>query len=78
MRLRLVLEPRKTFTKVPINYQYPLSVAIYKILQKASPDYAEFLHNRGYVTSAGRLMLKLMVSRHVCRATFQVGTGLCK
>lgn len=56
MRLRLVLEPRKSFTKVPINYQYPLSAAIYKILQQASPEYAEFLHNRGYSSAAGRLM----------------------
>lgn len=34
--------------EIPINYQYPLSAAIYKILNKADEDYAEFLHEKGY------------------------------
>ncbi len=33
---------------IPINYQYPLSAAIYKILQKGDADYAKFLHTQGY------------------------------
>jgi CRISPR-associated endoribonuclease Cas6 len=41
---------------VPINYQYPLSAAIYKILNQASPEYAAFLHDRGYTATSGRLM----------------------
>ena len=34
--------------QLPINYQYPLSAAIYKIIDKADKDYAEFLHETGY------------------------------
>lgn len=33
---------------IPVNYQYPLSAAIYKILEKADIDYATFLHEKGY------------------------------
>lgn len=33
---------------IPINYQYPLSAAIYKILAKGDNDYAAFLHEKGY------------------------------
>jgi len=31
-----------------LNYQYPLSAAIYKIIQKADSAFAGFLHNTGY------------------------------
>ena len=33
---------------IPINYQYPLSAAIYKILSKADKEYTDFLHESGY------------------------------
>lgn len=33
---------------LPINYQYPLSSAIYKILSKGNAEYAQFLHEKGY------------------------------
>lgn len=33
---------------LPINYQYPLSAAIYKILAKGDAEYAQFLHEEGY------------------------------
>ena len=33
---------------LPLNYAYPLSAAIYKIIQTADVDYAAFLHNAGY------------------------------
>lgn len=33
---------------IPINYQYPLSAAIYKILAKGDAEYAAFLHEKGY------------------------------
>lgn len=33
---------------IPINYQYPLSAAIYKILDKGDATYASFLHEKGY------------------------------
>ncbi|MCH9006931.1 CRISPR-associated endoribonuclease Cas6 [candidate division KSB1 bacterium] len=56
MRIKLVLRPRLQSATIPINYQYPLSAAIYKILQQASPDYAAFLHDHGYRAESGRLM----------------------
>lgn len=33
---------------IPINYQYPLSAAIYKIIENADGEYAHFLHEHGY------------------------------
>ncbi len=33
---------------LPINYQYPLSSALYKIMSKGNKEYAEFLHETGY------------------------------
>lgn len=56
MRIRLTLVPQVNQAKIPINYQYPLSAAIYKILSRASPEYAAFLHDRGYAAPSGRLM----------------------
>ena len=56
MRLALRLLPTQKETLIPLNYQYPLSAAIYKILRQASPDYAAFLHDRGYQAPSGRLM----------------------
>ncbi len=56
MRLRLSLRPTTPEPRVPINYQYPLSAVIYKILQQAAPEYARFLHSKGYPAPTGRLM----------------------
>lgn len=64
MRIRLSLQPVHRRTAVPVNYQYPLSAAIYKILSQASPAYAEFLHDRGYPAPSGRLM-KLFTFSHL-------------
>lgn len=47
MRFLLKIQ-RKDGTQLPINYQYPLSAAIYKILAKGDKDYAAFLHEKGY------------------------------
>lgn len=33
---------------LPLNYQYPLSAVIYKILRRADQEYASFLHETGY------------------------------
>ncbi|MEJ5052733.1 CRISPR-associated endoribonuclease Cas6 [Sphingobacterium sp. MYb382] len=33
---------------IPINYQYPLSSAIYRIIAKGDRQYADFLHEKGY------------------------------
>lgn len=33
---------------IPINYQYPLSAALYRIIAKGDFEYARFLHEKGY------------------------------
>ncbi|MGV3768267.1 MAG: CRISPR-associated endoribonuclease Cas6 [Chitinophagaceae bacterium] len=47
MRFKLILQGRAG-AEIPINYQYPLSAAIYRILARGDADYAAFLHERGY------------------------------
>ncbi len=57
MRIRLSLIPATDESAtVPVNYQYPLSAAIYGILREAAPAYADFLHQKGYRSPDGRLM----------------------
>lgn len=47
MRFLIKLE-KKQGDKIPVNYQYPLSAAIYRIIAKGDKAYASFLHERGY------------------------------
>jgi CRISPR-associated endoribonuclease Cas6 len=47
MRFKLSLHTAKG-SLLPFNYQYPLSAAVYKIIQSADPAFALFLHNTGY------------------------------
>jgi CRISPR-associated endoribonuclease Cas6 len=53
MRIKLTLSPADNCI-IPINYQYPLSCAIYKILSGSSAEYAEWLHEKGYIDKAGK------------------------
>lgn len=48
MRFLLKLIAVSRNTEIPVNYQYPLSAAIYKILNRADEKYSAFLHERGY------------------------------
>ena len=49
MRFQIRLEAKNGLGRdIPINYQYPLSAAIYKILQSGDAEYAKFLHEKGY------------------------------
>lgn len=63
MRLELTLLPLNPNTAVPLNYNYPLSSAIYKLLAKASPEYADWLHEKGYRSPDNRLMKLFTFSR---------------
>lgn len=47
MQFKITLN-RISGNQIPINYQYPLSAAIYKILAKGDAEYAQFLHEEGY------------------------------
>lgn len=46
--LLMNIEHRDSQATIPINYQYLLSAAIYKILEKGNVKYAKFLHDNGY------------------------------
>lgn len=48
VRLLLTLNSRREKQLIPINYQYPLSAAIYRIISKGDAAYASFLHKKGY------------------------------
>ncbi len=48
MRFKLNLQSLQRQALLPFNYQYPLSAAIYKIIQSADAEFASFLHNTGY------------------------------
>lgn len=48
MRFLLTLLAENKGAVIPVNYQYPLSAAIYKVLEKADKDYSKFLHEKGY------------------------------
>lgn len=48
MRFKIKLETKSPSVEIPINYQYPLSAAIYKIIAKGDEKYAGFLHEQGY------------------------------
>jgi CRISPR-associated endoribonuclease Cas6 len=48
MRLKLTLQTVHKPALLPFNYQYPLSSAIYKIIQSADSEFATFLHDKGY------------------------------
>lgn len=47
MRLKINLKPRDT-KKICVNYNYPLSAAIYKFLRFGSKEFADFLHEKGF------------------------------
>ncbi|WP_288096914.1 CRISPR-associated endoribonuclease Cas6 [Hydrotalea sp.] len=49
MQFQLTLESN-TPAIIGLNYQYPLSAAIYKIIQQSDEVYARFLHNAGYTS----------------------------
>lgn len=54
MRFQLTLVPETASSLMPINYQYPLSAVIYKLIQQADESYASFLHNNGYRLPTGK------------------------
>lgn len=47
MRFSIILTV-KDGNLLPINYQYPLSAALYRIISKGDANYAQFLHEKGY------------------------------
>lgn len=54
MKLLVTLMPDNKISLLPVNYQYPLSAAIYKIIRQADEKYATFLHDTGYQLPNGK------------------------
>ncbi|MGD9991954.1 MAG: CRISPR-associated endoribonuclease Cas6 [Salinivirgaceae bacterium] len=54
MRIRLTIELNNTPQLLPLNYKYPVSSWIYKVLGTADTDFAHMLHENGYRTSEGK------------------------
>lgn len=47
MRFKITLDKYKG-DLIPINYSYPLSSALYRVIAKGDAEYAHFLHEAGY------------------------------
>lgn len=54
MRFTITLQALDKGTALPLSYQYPLSSWIYKTLEQADPDLADFLHGEGYDSGSHR------------------------
>ncbi len=59
MRLKIGLLTDETNGILPVNYQYPLSSAIYRIISSSDQAYAEFLHSHGYQKTGSLKTFKL-------------------
>lgn len=59
MRFTITLLSTANTPVIPINYQYPLSAVIYKVLAEADAEYAFFLHEKGYRVGDGLKRFKL-------------------
>lgn len=57
MRFRINLEKIGRGDFLPINYQYELSSAIYKVIDRADVDFSRFLHDEGYAAFGKRFRL---------------------
>jgi len=76
MRIKLTLKPLEREAVLPINYQYPLSGAIYKILSSASPEYAAWLHDKGYISPIGKPVKLFVFSKLTIPRMVQCGNTL--
>jgi CRISPR-associated endoribonuclease Cas6 len=48
MRIKITFNVSGTRQVLPLNYQYPLSAWIYKVLEKGDSEFSAFLHEAGY------------------------------
>lgn len=54
MRLEITLKPQTRKFLIPINYNFPLSSAIYKIFESFSPYFSKWLHEKGFKNIDGK------------------------
>jgi CRISPR-associated endoribonuclease Cas6 len=48
MRFSLSLQTKGRQNYIPVDYQYYIGASIYKVIGKADPEFAAFLHREGY------------------------------
>ncbi|MDR1556236.1 MAG: CRISPR-associated endoribonuclease Cas6, partial [Tannerellaceae bacterium] len=48
MNFKITLDSIEPNPCIPVNYQYPLSAALYRVIAKGDAHYAAFLHETGY------------------------------
>ncbi len=54
MRLRIQFKLTGKRSILPLNYQYPISAWIYKVLSSADDEFSQMLHENGYKTAEGK------------------------
>lgn len=76
MRFKLTLQvlPEVAGRDLPLNYQYELSSAIYKILAKSDQEYASWLHENGYQDD-GEKKFKLFSFSRLIISKWQIQKG---
>jgi CRISPR-associated endoribonuclease Cas6 len=57
MRFLLTLSAVDAGSQIPMNYQYAFSSWIYNTLNAGNPEFAEFLHQKGYIDEKKRFKL---------------------
>ena len=59
MRFKITLQvnAQRFGREIPINYQYELSAAIYRIMSQSSMEYSTWLHENGYLADQKRFKL---------------------
>ncbi|HET8572383.1 MAG TPA: CRISPR-associated endoribonuclease Cas6 [Edaphocola sp.] len=72
MRFRLKILATGFPAILPLNYQYPLSAVIYKILRQADHEYAYFLHETGYKQSENSLKAFKLFTFSDIRTPFKI------
>ena len=56
-KLTLQLQPEVMGREMPINYQYPLQAAIYRIIGNSDAEFSARLHDNGYTLNGKRFKL---------------------
>lgn len=76
MRFKLTLQvlPEVAGNVLPLNYQYELSAAIYKVLAKSDQEYAFWLHENGYKAD-GEKKFKLFSFSRLMIPQWQIPRG---
>ena len=71
MRLKLQLQTQKG-NILPFNYEYAVSAWIYKVLSKADPTFATWLHDQGYNEKGNHRKFKLFTFSKIRPSSFRI------